>query len=427
MDEARHFQEWEGYVDWKNRPALRGQHGGMLAASFVLGPLNPYIASSNIPTQATKLHVNEQKHNMSGSRRSKINNAVFRPVSGGTSGSTTYRNRVPRGSPITEILKVLTAALYNTCICKTLCNTTVSGSITTDMHSQGEEDIHHADQLEAAQLPTETEFLNRAVHDRPDFQALECTVKEVEDVRIVLKILPIFMSTIMLNCCLAQLSTFSVQQAATMNNKIGSLRVPPASLPVFPVLFIMVLAPMYNHVIIPFARKVTRTETGITHLQRIGTGLFLSIVAMTVAALAEMKRKKVATQYGQLNSTKPLPITFLWVSLQYLFLGSADLFTLAGMMEFFFTEAPLSLRSLATSLSWASLAMGYYLSSVLVTTVNRITSTFGHTPWLYGSNINYYHLERFYWLMGILSGLNFLHFLFWANRYKYRSTRSEDE
>ncbi|PNX79026.1 nitrate transporter, partial [Trifolium pratense] len=27
---------WEGYVDWRNKPALRDRHGGMLAASFVL-------------------------------------------------------------------------------------------------------------------------------------------------------------------------------------------------------------------------------------------------------------------------------------------------------------------------------------------------------------------------------------------------------
>ncbi|KAI5321958.1 hypothetical protein L3X38_031030 [Prunus dulcis] len=27
---------WEGYVDWRNRAAIRGRHGGMLAASFVL-------------------------------------------------------------------------------------------------------------------------------------------------------------------------------------------------------------------------------------------------------------------------------------------------------------------------------------------------------------------------------------------------------
>ena len=148
------------------------------------------------------------------------------------------------------------------------------------------------------------------------------------------------MSTIMLNCCLAQLSTFSIQQAATVNTNLGSFKIPPASLPIFPVLFIMILAPLYNHIIIPFARKVTKTETGITHLQRIGTGLVLSIVAMAVAALVEIKRKNVAFRSGQLDSTnQPLPISFLWIALQYLFLGSADLFTLAGMMEFFFIEA----------------------------------------------------------------------------------------
>lgn len=274
-------------------------------------------------------------------------------------------------------------------------------------------------------LTEEVTFLNRAVRNQSVHPILQCTVKQVEDVKIVLRIIPIFMSTIMLNCCLAQLSTFSVQQAATMNTMLGSLKVPPASLPIFPVIFMMILAPTYNLAIIPFARKITTTEMGITHLQRIGTGLVLSIIAMAVAALVEIKRKKVAAESGLVDSSEPLPITFLWVALQYLFLGSADLFTLAGMMEFFFTEAPLSMRSLATALSWASLAMGYYFSSVLVSIVNGITSTFQQPPWLFGSNLNHYHLERFYWLMCILSGLNFIHYLFWARRYKYRSIASE--
>ncbi|XLR39165.1 hypothetical protein S83_023825 [Arachis hypogaea] len=148
----------------------------------------------------------------------------------------------------------------------------------------------------------------------------------------------------MLNCCLAQLSTFSIQQSSTMDTNLGSFKVPPSSLTVFTGLFIMVLAPMYDHAILPFARKITRTENGIMHLQRIGTGLVLSIVAIAVAALVETKRKKTALIHGLTNSTEPLPITFLWVALQYLFLGSADLFTLAGMMEFYFTEAPWSMR-----------------------------------------------------------------------------------
>lgn len=28
---------WEGYADWRNKAAVKGRHGGMLAASFTLG------------------------------------------------------------------------------------------------------------------------------------------------------------------------------------------------------------------------------------------------------------------------------------------------------------------------------------------------------------------------------------------------------
>ncbi|KAI9117227.1 hypothetical protein K1719_011393 [Acacia pycnantha] len=340
-------------------------------------------------------------------------------------GSGTYKTKIPTGSPITTMFKVVTAAIINNCRARNSTNATISMATSpSDAAEIGEEEESNNKkkvQDQSQSLTESLKFLNGAVME-PVHAKLECTSKEVEEVKIVIKILPIFMSTIMLNCCLAQLSTFSVQQAATMDTRLGSFKVPPASLPVFPVIFIMILAPLYNHIIVPFARKITKTETGINHLQRIGTGLFLSIVAMSVAALVETKRKKVASKFGLLDSAKPLPITFLWVALQYSFLGSADLFTLAGMMEFFFTEAPLSMRSLATALSWASLAMGYFLSTVLVSIVNKLTGAFGTVPWLSGSNLNSYHLERFYWLMCVLSGLNFLHYLFWANSFKYRSS-----
>ncbi|KDP21234.1 hypothetical protein JCGZ_21705 [Jatropha curcas] len=343
-------------------------------------------------------------------------------------GSPTYRNKIPSGSPLTTIFKVLVAASINTCKSRSPSN--VVANLNTSPFNQTA-DIQSLESKgtssEIIPIETSTESLsclNRAVMKRPVHSKLECTIQEVEEVKIVIKILPIFACTIMLNCCLAQLSTFSVQQAATMNTKLGSLKVPPASLPIFPVIFIIILAPIYDHFIIPFARKITKSEMGITHLQRIGIGLVLSSIAMAIAAPVEIKRKRVATDSGlSHDSTTPLPITFFWIAFQYLFLGSADLFTLAGLLEFFFTEAPTSMRSLATSLSWASLAMGYYLSSVIVSVVNNITGNSTHRPWLSGSNINEYHLERFYWLMCALSAVNFLHYLYWANWYKYRSIR----
>ncbi|KAJ0105900.1 hypothetical protein Patl1_17856 [Pistacia atlantica] len=530
MDELQQLNTWEGYVDWRNKPALRGRHGGMLAASFVLGhaantvtnfmgtafllallggfladafftTYNIYVISAVIelhdhqpvlwrtPTlHARKLkggkavmlfaglylvalgvggikgslapHGAEQFDETTQQGRKQrsafFNYFVFCLSSGALIavtfvvwvednkgwqwgfgictatillsipafllGSPFYRTKIPIGSPITTIFKQFITPTNVRIPAKPSWEFTQVLPCMTNSESK-EEEYSHTTKEEPSQIPTESlKFLNRALINNSRHPVFHCTEKEVEEVRIVLKIFPIFMSTIILNCCLAQLSTFSIQQAATMNTKLGSFKVPPASLPVFPVMFIMILAPLYNHVIIPLARKTTKTEMGITHLQRIGTGLVLSIVAMAVAALVETKRKRVAVDSGLLNSSEPLPITFLWVALQYLFLGSADLFTLAGMMEFFFTEAPISMRSLATSLSWASLAMGYYFSSVLVSIINNVTGAYRHTPWLFGSNLNHYHLERFYWLMCILSGLNFLHYLFWANRYKYRST-----
>ncbi|KAG5522377.1 hypothetical protein RHGRI_034530 [Rhododendron griersonianum] len=347
-------------------------------------------------------------------------------------GSCFYRNKIPCGSPLTTICKVLLAAILNSCLGRSSSNAIASTATSppppptriSKEEEESEEEEPNTKAIEPVATPSESlKFLNRAVAKRPVLNLLHCTTQQVEDVKIVIKILPIFACTIMLNCCLAQLSTFSVQQAATMDTRVGSLTVPPASLPIFPIVFIMILAPVYDHLIIPSARKVTKSEMGISHLQRIGVGLFLSIVAMAIAALVEIKRKRVATENGLLDSPNPLPISFFWIAFQYLFLGSADLFTLAGLLEFFFTEAPSRMRSLATSLSWASLAVGYYLSTVIVSIVNSVTGHSKHQPWLSGTNLNHYHLERFYWVMCVLSGLNFLHYLFWANRYKYRSKR----
>jgi len=100
------------------------------------------------------------------------------------------------------------------------------------------------------------------------------------------------------------------------------------------------------------------------------------------------------------------------------FLGSTDLFALAGLLEFFFSEAPPRMRSLAMSLSWASLALGYYLSSVLVSLVNRVTSTAaGGGGWLANNDLNKDRLDLFYWLLAGLSILNFFNYLFWARWY----------
>ncbi|KAJ9557398.1 hypothetical protein OSB04_012012 [Centaurea solstitialis] len=74
-----------------------------------------------------------------------------------------------------------------------------------------------------------------------------CTVDQVEQVKILISIIPIFACTIIFNTILAQLQTFSVSQGSTMNNQINkSFHIPPASLQAIPYIFLIFVVPLYD-------------------------------------------------------------------------------------------------------------------------------------------------------------------------------------
>jgi len=252
-----------------------------------------------------------------------------------------------------------------------------------------------------------------------------CRVTQVENAKILLAMVPVFLCTIIMTLCLAQLQTFSVQQGSTMDIKLAnSFNMPPASLPIIPVIFLLIVIPIYDQILVPWFRKFTGIPTGITYLQRVGVGLILSALSMAIAGIVEVKRKNVAKHHNMLDATpvlQPLPISVFWLSFQYFVFGVADMFTYVGLLEFFHSQAPQSIKSISSCFLWSSMAFGYYLSSITVKIVNRATK--GSTKsggWLAGNNLNRNHLENFYWLLAILSLINFTIYLFVARKYKYR-------
>lgn len=84
-----------------------------------------------------------------------------------------------------------------------------------------------------------------------------------------------------------------------------------------------------------FARKVTTTEVGIIHLQRIDNGIVLCIVAMTVAALVEVRIKMVATNaHGSIGFDIPIANLIL-LDCNGCILVLAGLFILAILLKFY--------------------------------------------------------------------------------------------
>lgn len=69
-----------------------------------------------------------------------------------------------------------------------------------------------------------------------------------------------------------------------------------ASLQIFVSLIVIVVIPIYDRVFVPTARKFTGQFSSVTILQRIGIGLFLSIITMVVSGLVEAKKVSIARE-----------------------------------------------------------------------------------------------------------------------------------
>lgn len=235
-----------------------------------------------------------------------------------------------------------------------------------------------------------------------------CTVSQVEQVKTLLSIIPIFACTIIFNTILAQLQTFSVQQGSSMNTHLGhSFHIPPASLQSIPYLMLIFVVPLYDALFVPFARRITGRDSGISPLQRIGFGLFLATFSMVAAALMERRRREEAVGNGEI-------ISIFWITPQFLIFGLSEMFTAVGLIEFFYKQSSNGMQAFLTAITYCSYSFGFYFSSLLVSLVNKVTASNGDGGWIGKNDLNKDRLDLFYWLLAVLSFLNFLNYLFWS-------------
>ncbi|CAK9146400.1 unnamed protein product [Ilex paraguariensis] len=332
-----------------------------------------------------------------------------------------YRNKRPQGSILTPIAQVFVAAIAKR---KQVCPSNpemihghqnkVSDSNAAMCNNVGF--LHHTDRfrfLDKACIKIQERNTNKK-----ESQWRLCTVTQVEQVKILISVVPIFACTIVFNTILAQLQTFSVQQGSVMNTQLTeNFHIPPASLQAIPYIMIIFIVPLYDTFFVPFARKFTGHDSGITPLQRIGFGLFFVTFSMVSAALMENKRRNEAV-----NSNKTISI--FWITPQFLIFGLSEMFTAVGLIEFFYKQSLKGMQSFLTAITYCSYSFGFYLSSVLVSLVNKITSGSSSGGWLSENDLNKDRLDYFYWLLAVLSFINFFNYLFWAKWYSYHLSPS---
>jgi len=174
---------------------------------------------------------------------------------------------------------------------------------------------------------------------------------------------------------------------------------------------------MYDYIMVPIARRFTGNGRGFTELQRMGIGLVISIIAMSVAAVLEIKRLAVAREAHLVDQNVPVPLSIFWQIPQYFLIGLSEIFTFIGALEFFYDQSPDAMRSLCSALNLLTTAGGNYLSTFILTMVAYFTTRGGNPGWI-PDNLNEGHLDYFFWLLAGLSFLNLIVYVICAGKYK---------
>ncbi|XP_050945755.1 protein NRT1/ PTR FAMILY 5.10-like isoform X1 [Cucumis melo] len=322
-------------------------------------------------------------------------------------GTRTYRfsNRKYEENPFVRIGRVFITAIRNWQVNST--------EIAHDEETHGLLPHHNSKQLR---------FLDKAsiVPNSSKEESQACSINEVEEAKAILRLVPIWVTCLTYAIVFSQSSTFFIKQGVTLDRSIVvGFEVPAASLQSFISLGVVISLVIYDRVLIPTARKFTGKPSGITMLQRIGFGMLLSIISMVVAALIEGKRLKTAREYGLVDLPKAtIPLSIWWLVPQYVLFGVASTFTMVGLQEFFYDQVPSRIRSIGVSLNLSIFGTGSFLSSFLISTIEKLTSGDGKQSW-FDNNLNKAHLDYFYWLLVGLSVVGLAAFLCFARTYIY--------
>ncbi|GFP94404.1 protein nrt1/ ptr family 7.1 [Phtheirospermum japonicum] len=335
-------------------------------------------------------------------------------------GSPKYRYVKACGNPIPRVMQVFVAASrkWKTKRKEGEALYEVEG---TQSAIKGSRKILHTDEfgcLDKAALITERDGGTRADPWRL------CTVTQVEEAKCILRMLPIWLCTIIYSVVFTQMASLFVEQGDVMNAYIGNFHLPAASMSVFDICSVLLCTGIYRQLLIPLACRLSGNPKGMTELQRMGIGLVIGMLAMVAAGLTEVQRLKRVVP-GQRDSE----MSIFWQIPQYVLVGASEVFMYVGQLEFFNGQAPDGIKSLGSSLCMMSISLGNFVSSMLVNMVMSITAR-GDKPGWIPEDLNTGRMDRFYFLIGMLTAVDFVVYVMcarWYKRIDFGGTEEEEE
>ncbi|KAK9137216.1 hypothetical protein Sjap_007810 [Stephania japonica] len=234
-----------------------------------------------------------------------------------------------------------------------------------------------------------------------------CTVDQVEALKSVIGVIPIWMSGIIMFFNLGQASIV-VLQAETMDRHITpNVEIPPGSFCTFAVISLMASIAFYERIVSPFLANHTKIGK-LSPVTRMIIGLVFTCLSLTVGAVVENVRRRTAIKEGA--SAAALTMSAMWLVLPLVLGGIAEGISAAARIEYYYSHLPNSMSTIAVALFTLESAFSGLLGSLIVNVVNSITSNGGKASW-YASDINAGRYDYYLALHGGVALLNLLVFL----------------
>ncbi|XP_016502788.1 protein NRT1/ PTR FAMILY 2.7-like [Nicotiana tabacum] len=307
----------------------------------------------------------------------------------------------------------------------------VVAAIRKKSFSLGGEDYYHGTKSQGSATRTDFpkpskffRFLNRAAlvtegDKKQDGLIAEpwklCTVQQVEDLKILIKLFPLWTTGLFLYTPLVIQASLAILQALKMDRSFGShFKIPAGSVVVFTLISTCITITFTDRVLFPLLNRCIRSS--LTPLRRVGIGHLLTVVSMALSALVESKRIKIVKSHHQNNVVAPMSV--FWLAPQLAITGIGLAFHSPGYAGFYYQEFPSSLKSTSTAVVAVFVGAAFYLGNGVMDLVQSVTG------WL-PENIDNGRLDNVFWVVCVLGAANSVYYLVCASLYKYKNVDQE--
>lgn len=244
------------------------------------------------------------------------------------------------------------------------------------------------------------------------------TVNQVEDLKALIRIIPIWSTGVVRSVTVNQ-SSFLVLQAITMDRHItANFEIPAGSFTGFNLISTVTWLGLYNGIILPLASKIKGKPVGVCLKSKMVIGILFSCLAMALAAMVESTRRKRAIEEGLSDEPHAgVDMSAMWLVPQNILIGMSEAFNVNGQTEFYYHELPKTMTSIAVCLPMLGFCAANLVASLLLTAMDGITNRGGQQQSWVSTNMNKGHWNYYCWLLCGLAILNLMYYIVCSRAY----------